>query len=101
MIQPIGLLAPDVQEVVQYAFDTGGFTTRSDYARAHVEAVAAAAVQGFLTTEVPGQGFGSHWRATALGIDGLFILANGRSSNLYVHGTLPGSLQCHEPAVLN
>lgn len=100
MIQPIGLLDPHVSEVVQYAFETGGFTTRSDYARTHMEAVAAAAVQGFLTTEVPGQGFGNHWRATALGIDGLFIVTNGRASDLYAHGTLPDTLRC-EPAVLN
>jgi hypothetical protein len=100
MIQPIGILEPSVQEVVSYAFETGGFTTRSDYARAHVEAVAAAAVQGFLTTEVPGQGFGNHWRATALGIDGLFVTLSGRSSDLYVNGTLPEVILC-EPRVLN
>lgn len=106
MIQPIGILEPSVQEVVSYAFETGGFTTRSDYARAHVEAVAAAAVQGFLTTEVPGQGFGNHWRATALGIDGLFIALSGRASDLYAHGAIPDTLRCeqrtlNEPRVLN
>jgi len=93
-------MAPEVLEVVQYAYETGGFTTRSDYARAHVEAVAAAACQGFLTTEVPGAGFGFNWRATSLGIDGLFIVASGRSSDLYAHGTLPETLRC-EPPVFN
>lgn len=101
MIQPIGILSPDVQEVVQYAFDIGGFTTRSDYARSHVEAVAAAACQGFLTTEVPGQGFGSVWRASALGIDGLFIVLSGSAnSDLYAPGVLPGAIRS-EPCVLN
>lgn len=100
MIAPIGILSPEVQEVVQYAFDTGGFTTRSDYARANVEAIAAAAVQGFLTTEVPGQGFGSNWRASALGIDGLFVALSGRPSDLYAHGTLPEVMRC-EPRLLN
>ena len=100
MIQPIGILDPHVQEVVQYAFDTGGFTTRSDYTRANAEAIAAAAVQGFLTTEVPGQGFGSVWRASALGIDALFVALSGRPSDLYAHGLIPEALRC-EPAVLN
>ena len=101
MIQPIGILSPEVQSVVQHAFDTGGFTTRSDYARANVEAIAAAAVQGFLTTEVPGRGFGSIWRASALGIDGLFVALSGRPSDLYATGVLPEALQCDEPRVLN
>lgn len=100
MIQPIGILAPEVLSVVQYAFDTGGFTTRSDYARSHVEAIAAAAVQGFLTTEVPGSGFGSVWRASALGIDGLFVALSGRPSDLYENGILPEVIRC-EPRVLN
>lgn len=100
MIQPIGILDPHVQEVVQHAFDNGGFTTRSDYARANVEAIAAASVQGFLTTEVPGRGFGSIWRASALGIDGLFVAVSGRPSDLYATGVLPEVMRC-EPRVLN
>lgn len=102
-IAPNGLLAPEVSAVVQYAYETGGFTTRSDYARANAEAVAAASVQGFLSTEVPGLGFGPAWRITALGLDGLHILL-GKPSCLYTHGTLPQSILVsreREPAVLN
>lgn len=105
-IAPTGLFAPEVASVVQYAYETGGFTTRSDYARGHIEAIAAAACQGFLTTEVPGVGFGPAWRITALGLDGLSIILSGKPSCLYSHGTLPRTLTSidqreREPAVLN
>lgn len=88
MIAPIGILEPDVSAVVYYCYEVGGFTTRSDYARLNAEAVAAAAVQGFITTEVPGEGYGSTWRPSALGLDAIFI-NGGRPSQLYVHGGLP------------
>lgn len=88
MIRPIGILDPHVSGVVYYAYEVGGFLTRSNYARQNAEAVAAAAVQGFITTEIPGDGFGSMWRPTPLGLDAIYI-NGGRPSSLYVHGGLP------------
>jgi hypothetical protein len=90
VIAPIGIRDPDVSAVVYYAYTVGGFTTRSDFARNNAEAVAAAAVQGFITTEVPGEGYGSVWRPSPLGADALFI-NGGRPSHLYVHGQLPAA----------
>lgn len=86
MIEPSGILDPDVSSVVFHAFHSGGFTTRSDFARHNAEAVAAAALQGFLTTEVPREGFGHVWRASPLGADALFT--NGGPSCLS-HSGLP------------
>lgn len=107
MISPIGILDADVSAVVYYAFEMGGFTTRSDFARLNAEAVAAASVQGFITTEIPGEGFGSVWRPSALGLDAIFI-NGGRPSQLYVHGGLPDAFIVslterphREPAILN
>lgn len=88
MIAPTGINDPDVSAVVYYAYDVGGFTTRSSFARENAEAVAAAAVQGLLTTEVPREGFGTIWRPTSLGTDCLFI-NGGSPSSLYQHGGLP------------
>lgn len=91
MIAPIGILDPDVSAVVYYAYEVGGFTTRSDFARHNAEAVAAAAVQGFISTEIPGEGYGTIWRPTPLGLDAIYI-NGGRPSQLYVHGGLPDAL---------
>jgi hypothetical protein len=82
VIASIGIRDPDVSAVVYYAYTVGGFTTRSDFARLNAEAVAAAAVQGFITTEVPGDGYGSVWRPSPLGADALFI-NGGTPSHLY------------------
>jgi hypothetical protein len=82
------MITPEVSEVLHYCYEVGGFTTRSDYARQYAEAIAAAACQGFITTEVPREGFGSIWRPTPLGLDALFI-NGGTPSHLYVHGQLP------------
>lgn len=92
MIGATGILDPRISTVVYRAFEYGGFATRSDYARQNAESVAAAAVLGFITTEMPGGGFGRTWRATAFGVDSLFI-AGGKPSSLYVHGGLPGASQ--------
>lgn len=78
----------DVHAVVAHCYDVGGFTTRSDYARENAEAVAAAGIQGLITTEVPGRGFGSAWRASALGLDMMFAVA-GRPPSIRGHGGLP------------
>jgi hypothetical protein len=58
--------------VVAYAYDTGGFTTRSDYFRAHSEAVAQAACLGLLTTQRLDGTFGNVWRPSPLGLTLLF-----------------------------
>jgi hypothetical protein len=88
VIAPIGILDPEVSAVVYSCYETGGFTTRSDFARQNAEAVAAAACQGFITTEVPREGFTTAWRCTPLGLDAIFI-NGGRPSTLYKHGGLP------------
>lgn len=107
MITPTGILDPEVSAVVYYAFELGGFTTRSDFARINAEAVAASAVQGFISTEVPGDGFGSVWRPTPLGLDAIYI-NGGKPSQLYIHGGLPDAFIVslterphREPAILN
>lgn len=95
---------PDALEVVHDCYMQGGFTTRSDYARMNAEAVAAAALMGFITTEVPGRGYGTIWRASALGLDALAI-EGGTPSSLYSHGGMPSALlqslegTSREPAV--
>lgn len=85
MIAPLGIRDPDVSAVVYYAYTVGGFTTRSDFARLNAEAVAAAAIQGFLTTEVPREGFGSVWRPSPRGLGSLFI-NSGLPNHLCDHG---------------
>jgi len=77
-----------VLSVVQYAYEMGGFYTRSNFARGNAENVAAAALQGLLTTEVPREGYGSIWRPTPLGTDAIFV-GSGTPSSLYTHGGLP------------
>lgn len=58
--------------VVSHAYDTGGFTTRSDYFRAHSEAVAEAACLGLITTQRLDGSFGKIWRPSPLGLTLLF-----------------------------
>lgn len=62
----------DAMNAVRHAYETGGFTTRSDYFRAHTEAVAQAACLGLLTTQGPDGSFGKVWRLTPLGLTLLF-----------------------------
>ena len=61
-----------VLDAVAHAYDTGGFTTRSDYFRAHSEAVAEAACLGLLTTQLLDGTFGKVWRPSPLGLTLLF-----------------------------
>jgi hypothetical protein len=61
-------MSQDAWDVVLHAYEMGGFTTRSDYARANMEGVAAAACMGLLTTELPRGGYGSVWRPSARGV---------------------------------
>jgi hypothetical protein len=50
-----------------------GFTTRSDYARSHAEAVAVAACRGLITTKDPTTGeYQRKWRVTPKGATYLF-----------------------------
>lgn len=106
MIGLNGVYDDRTQDVVTHCYEVGGFTTRSDFARLNAEAVAAAAVQGFITTEVPREGYGSIWRPSALGLDAIFI-NGGRPSQLYTHGGLPDAFivslteRPREPAILN
>lgn len=58
--------------VIAHAYETGGFTTRSDYFRAHSEAVAEAACLGLITTQRLDGTFGKIWRPSPLGLSLLF-----------------------------
>jgi hypothetical protein len=54
-------------ELLEHAFLAGGFTTKSDFARAEADLIAQASIVGFLTTQTPRDGFGSVWRLTPQG----------------------------------
>ena len=58
-----------LSELLEYAFLTGGFTTRSDTAREHAEVIAQAGQLSLLTTETPRDGFGNVWRLTPYGFE--------------------------------
>ena len=53
--------------LLEHTFLTGGFTTRSDYARTNAETIAQAACRGYLTTDTPRDGWGCVWRLTVNG----------------------------------
>jgi hypothetical protein len=86
MIAPIGTRDPEVSAAIYYAYSMGGFSTRSNYARENAEAVAASAVQGFITTEVPREGYGTVWRPTPRGLEAIFI-DGGSPSSLHAYAT--------------
>ena len=56
---------------VLYRAWSGGFTTKSDFARVYANQVAVAASLGYITTQVRGHTFGTTWLITK---DGLSIL---------------------------
>lgn len=64
--------APNLLNTLEFAFLSGGFTTRSDFARKNSEIIAVAAQGGLLTTNTPRDGFGNVWRLTAIGNTLLF-----------------------------
>jgi hypothetical protein len=64
-------LHEDTLRVLYRAFD-GGFSTKSDFARAKANHVACAASLGLITTALPDQSFSNQWRTTEAGIKVLF-----------------------------
>lgn len=55
---------------------SGGFTTKSDYARFNADQVAIAASEGWITTMLPGGGFGRSWYITLTGLAHLLDVVN-------------------------
>lgn len=53
--------------LLEHTYLTGGFTTRSNYARDNTETIAQAACQGYLTIDTPRDGWGCVWRLTVNG----------------------------------
>ena len=53
--------------LLEHTYLTGGFTTRSDYARTNAETIAQAACRGYLTIDTPRDGWGCVWRLTVSG----------------------------------
>lgn len=51
-------------DLIEYTYLAGGFTTKSDFARAEADLIAQASSVGFLTTQTPRDGFLSVWRLT-------------------------------------
>jgi hypothetical protein len=49
-----------------------GFSTKSDFARAHANHVACAASLGLISTALPDGNFGNRWRTTETGLKVLF-----------------------------
>ncbi len=47
----------------------GGFSTKSNYARAHADLVAAAASTGLITTKLAATKFGRNWLITKTGLE--------------------------------
>jgi hypothetical protein len=62
--------------VLETAFLSGGFTTRSDFARENAEMVAQLAQRGFLTTDTPRDGYGNVWRLTPDGVEIVFSISD-------------------------
>lgn len=58
--------------ILEFAYLSGGFTTRSDFARNNAEMVAQLGQRGFLTTDTPRDGYSNVWRLTADGHEVLF-----------------------------
>lgn len=59
----------DAVEIVRIAYLDGGFTTKSDVARAYATEVALAASLGLITTVLPGEtAFTNKWRVTPKGL---------------------------------
>jgi hypothetical protein len=79
----------DPLSVVAYAYDTGGFTTRSDYSRAHSEEIAQAACCGLITTARPADGsFGNFWRVSPFGL--MLLFRRDLQSNEIPNGPVAG-----------
>jgi hypothetical protein len=55
-------------ELLEYTYLAGGYTTKSDFARAEADVTAEAASSGLLTTETPTGGHQSVWRLTPTGV---------------------------------
>jgi hypothetical protein len=60
--------AAALREVLMFAYDNGGFTTRSDFARTSAEAVAAAASQALISSIRSDGRYGNVWRLTTKGL---------------------------------
>lgn len=61
-----------VEPVLNEAFERGGFTTRSDFARSHADNVAIAAQLRLLSTLKPDGSYDNKWRLTPKGLSLLF-----------------------------
>jgi hypothetical protein len=59
-------------ELLEYAFLSGGFTTRSDFARDNAELVGIAAQNQLITTLTPRDGYCKVWRVTVNGYQKLW-----------------------------
>jgi hypothetical protein len=57
-----------ISDVLRKAW-TGGFSTQSNFARSHAQAVAAAASVGLITTSLGGMNYGNRWYITKKGLE--------------------------------
>ena len=65
--------APEpISGLLIHFYDTGGVTTRSDYARSNTDLIASAACQGLISTLCPDGSWGRVWRLTVKGLGQLF-----------------------------
>lgn len=55
-------------DTLRHAYVSGGFKTKSDYARNHATLVATAASLGFISTILPGDIATDTWRVTSKGL---------------------------------
>lgn len=78
--------------LLEHAFLVGGFTTKSDFARAEADIIAQAAAVGFLTTQTPKDGFQSVWRLTPQGQTAMWEAqpCDCPACDPYEHEDLPG-----------
>lgn len=59
-------------DLLEHTYLVGGYTTKSDFARVEADLIAQAAVTGFLTTQVPRDGFQSVWRLTPIALEAMW-----------------------------
>jgi hypothetical protein len=55
---------------------TGGFSTKSDFARHHADPVAIAATEGWITTRLRDRVYGRKWHITVAGLTRLQEILN-------------------------
>jgi hypothetical protein len=71
--------APKLIDVLRLAWSRG-FSTKSDYARAHANLVALAASRGLITTRLDRETYGTRWLISPDGLSRIWAFKKGITS---------------------